>query len=349
MAYCKINKTGCMERRGHPQIRFDMFLEPDDTRYKDTYIQVPVIPADGYPNKANKDGTPVDQKGYDLWYASLPRIWQLNPFHSHFIDYYPHDFTDSQLKSDMDFHLANFYKTYQDEWDKVQSGMRHGFAVEKRIIPVNYAKTLEVVEYKAIQTQVINRLNRLDEFKYTPIKLDDGKSYPATTIDIGDEAIDRPTSFYAGRTLITVNNPANDTGILDTVETWFNSNATGFKVGTFSGSGNSYDDRDYETIGAVTAGSKQTFSGLSIDVVTGDFIGCYFATGLIEISTGGGYTATYVAVGDKFGTGSATYSRQSDRAISLYATGDTGGYAGKLYGVSISKAFGAEVSKVNGV
>ena len=107
--------------------------------------------------------------------------------------------------------------------------------------------------------------------------------------------------------------------------------------------------RDYETIGAVTGGSKQTFSGLSIDVVTGDFIGCFYATGLIERSTSG-YTAIYRAGGDKFGTGSASYNLLAGDAISLYATGETaGGYAGKLYGVSISKAFGAEVAKVNGV
>jgi hypothetical protein len=70
MAYCKINKTGCCERKGHPQIRFDMFLEPDDARYEETYVQVPVIPVGGYPNKTNKDGTPVDQKDYDRWFAS---------------------------------------------------------------------------------------------------------------------------------------------------------------------------------------------------------------------------------------------------------------------------------------
>ena len=132
---------------------------------------------------------------------------------------------------------------------------------------------------------------------------------------------------------------------MDTVETWFNSNATGFKVGTFSGSGIPYDDRDYETIGAVTSGSKQTFSGLSIDVVTGDFIGCYYATGQLKQYCG--YTAIYMqwAISSE----RVPLPISSDSAISLYATGDTGGYAGKLYGVSISKAFGAEVSKVNGV
>jgi hypothetical protein len=224
----------------------------------------------------------------------------------------------------MDFHLANFYKAYQDGWDKVQGGMRHGFAVEKRIHPIDYSKTLEVAEYKAVQTQVIDRLNRLDEFKYTPIKLDDGKSYPATTIDVGDEAINRASQIVAGNTIVTVNNPANGTGVLDTVETWFATDAQGFKVGTFSGSGTSYDDRDYETIGAVTSGSKQTFTGLSIDVEAGDFIGCYAAGGFIARSTIG-YTAIYNVRGDKFGKGSATYTLQSGQAISLYAKGETGG------------------------
>ena len=117
MAYSVINKTGCCEHKGHPQIRFDMFLEPDDPRYEDTYVQVPVIPEGGYPNAVDKEGNPLDKADYDRWYASLPRIWQLNPFHSHFIVYYPHDFTDSQLKSDMDFHPANFYRLIRC-WDK---------------------------------------------------------------------------------------------------------------------------------------------------------------------------------------------------------------------------------------
>ena len=57
-------------------------------------------------------------------------------------------------------------------------------------------------------------------------------------------------------------------------------------------------------------------------VVTGDFLGFYCAVGIIERSTIG-YTAVYNVSGDKFGTGSATYTYQGGDAISLYATGET--------------------------
>jgi hypothetical protein len=309
----------------------------------------------GYTGKVDKEGLPLKQADYDAWYNSLPKVYQLNPFHSHFA-YFDPDVTDEEIKAEMNYHLPNFYKAYQDGWDKVKGGMRHGFAVEKRIHPVNYAKTLEVVEYKAIQTQVIDRLNRLDEFKHTPIKLDDGKSYPATTIDIGGGAADYNTYANPNFTFIDTTNPANDTGSLDTVETWANTNATGFKVGTFYGSGTSYTSRDYETIGDVTSGSKQTFTGLSIDVVTGDFLGCYYASGLIE-RTLGSYTAIYNVSGDKFGTGSAVYSINASYAISLYATGDTGGWSNiaKVNGIAsadIGKVDGiavADIAKINGI
>jgi hypothetical protein len=59
--------------------------------------------------------------------------------------------------------------------------------------------------------------------------------------------------------------------------------------------------------------------------------------------------ALYILSFGDFFTGGTNKYTFGNYTISLYATGDTGGYAGKLYGVSISKAFGAEVAKVNGV
>jgi hypothetical protein len=326
MAYAVINKTGCLERKGHPQIRFDMFMEQDDKGYERTYVQVPVIPEGGYPNKVDKQGNPVDQKDYDKWYASLPRIWQLNPFHSHFIGYYPHDFTDSQLKLDMDFHLANFYKTFNeaplDKDGQMPNGyMRHGYAVEKRIIPVNYAKTLETVEYQIVKNQVVSRLNRLDEFKQTPIILNDGKFYPATEIDVGTAAIDRVGAAGLVGTYVNPDNSANDTGALDTAEIYGKSSGmANVKVGTLYGSGTSYTSRDYTTIGSVSAGYN-SFTGISIDVETGDFLGLYTSLGYIADSGSG--TGYYRCAGDQFGTGAQTYTLNSGHTVSLYATGET--------------------------
>ena len=68
MAYAKINKSGCIERHGNVQVRVDFYLEPEDPRYSDTLVDVPVLDDKGGPTGKTKK--------------------QLNPFHSHFM-YFP--------------------------------------------------------------------------------------------------------------------------------------------------------------------------------------------------------------------------------------------------------------------
>jgi len=164
-------------------------------------------------------------------------------------------------------------------------------------------------------------------------------------IDVGPGATNRASTSIGGSTNILVTNPANDSGTLTSFEVWAQSNLASFKMGTFSGSGTSYDDRDYESIGAVTAGSKQTFTGLNCDVVTGDFIGAHWTTGNMEAATSGGGGMYYV-LGDKFGGGSATYALGSGYELSLYATGATAGWANiaKINGIAAG-----DIAKINGV
>jgi len=145
-------------------------------------------------------------------------------------------------------------------------------------------------------------------------------------IDVGPGAINRASNYSAAQTLIDLNNPANDTGSLDTFELW---PFTGYslancKVGTFyeDGAAGTYISRDYATIGAVTAGSKQTFSGLSIDVESGDYAGQYSTAGYMEADTSG-FAGFYSKSGDQFGAGSQTYILHSGDAVSIYATGTT--------------------------
>lgn len=142
-------------------------------------------------------------------------------------------------------------------------------------------------------------------------------------IDIGNPAINLDKTASAGYTYITLGNPANEAGVLDTVETWAVSNLSGFKVGTFvlDGSFNA-NDRDYATIGNVTSGSKQTFTGLSIDVEIGDYIGCYFSGGLLEYKTSTGSGDRYKNA-DLFGAGSTATSLNANFYLPLYATGET--------------------------
>ncbi|AGG07987.1 hypothetical protein B1778_04370 [Dehalococcoides mccartyi] len=158
-------------------------------------------------------------------------------------------------------------------------------------------------------------------------------------IDIGPGATNRGTNRSALVTFVDLNNPANDTGVINSVEVWGYNNITGFKIGTFSGSGTSYNDRDYATIGSVTGGSKQTFTGLSIDVVTSDFLGCYFSDGAIERDSSG-YLGVYTYSGDAFGSSSHTYTILDGDAISIYGTGATSTATISPSGIASTLAFG---------
>lgn len=139
-------------------------------------------------------------------------------------------------------------------------------------------------------------------------------------ITVGSGATNRASASNLVKTRIDPAVAAASNGSLDTFEIWANSSMTGVKIGTFSGSGTSWTNRDYETIGNVTSGSKQTFTGLACSVVTGDVIGGYWASGDIEMDNSGG-TVVYKD-GDQFGAGLQTgYTEDASKAYSLYGSG----------------------------
>ena len=180
----------------------------------------------------------------------------------------------------------------------------------------------------------------------------------STTIDIGPGATDRNDAIAtASRTYLSSNNPSNDIGIITSIELYFVNTYDGadVKVGTLYGSSTSWTSRDSHTIGSVTSGSKQTFSGLSISVETNDIIGCYFTGGRLEYSNPGTGNVYYKA-GDQFGSGTQTYTEITSRDTSLYGTGTTEvatGWTGKIWGVTNpAKIWGipvANISKVGGI
>ena len=141
-----------------------------------------------------------------------------------------------------------------------------------------------------------------------------------SAIDIGPLVINRTAIALYGGTRVYNNNTANATGVLTVFETWFVTTGSGLKMGTFSGGGTSYDDRDYESIGNVTAGSKQTFTGKNCDVSSGDKLGAYWLGGYVEAT--GGVVGGYIKEGDQFGSGSRTYGTYNNED-SFCATGVT--------------------------
>lgn len=113
-------------------------------------------------------------------------------------------------------------------------------------------------------------------------------------IYLGSEAIDRAGGGYPPNyTYIDKNNPAVVRGKITSIEVWAASDMGGLEIATFykpdpDNFPSKFTTRDTHNIGNVTAGSKQTFSELDIDVEEGDFIGYYWTSGQLEVDTSGG-------------------------------------------------------------
>ena len=146
-------------------------------------------------------------------------------------------------------------------------------------------------------------------------------AFAYTAIDIGPGAAALEYAFdFGGYTQLDATNPANATGILTSFELYYKTNATGVIVGTFSGSDTTWNDRDYESIGNVTSGSKQTFTGKNCDVVINDVLGFYDTSGAWYCASSGGARKYYA--GNAFGQGDLTYIQDAFK-LSMYATGYT--------------------------
>ena len=170
----------------------------------------------------------------------------------------------------------------------------------------------------------------------------------ATAIDIGAGATDRTSEKFTGTYMVIVN-PADGTGKITSVEIYAVTgyNLTLVEVATFYVvSGNFLSTRDWEYIGNVTAGSKQTFV-VDLDVVAGDYIGIYFASGgKIEADS----TGTYMSkAGDNIPCTNIDFGSSTAGTISLYGTGETVAVGIKWNTQTISKWDGQVITKLNGM
>jgi hypothetical protein len=168
------------------------------------------------------------------------------------------------------------------------------------------------------------------------------------SIDVGSAATNRASQFATTTTtLIDYNNAANATGTLDTFQAYWDpdSGTPDMYLGTFYlDSGTTFYCRDSVQIGDVTTGSTQTYTGLSVNVTTGDYIGCCdkkFPSVYSYISKdSSGYSGVYRITSEKIDPGdNGSYSLLSGDCLSLYATGtETAAYS--LTNAPDSKAFG---------
>lgn len=143
----------------------------------------------------------------------------------------------------------------------------------------------------------------------------------ATVIDIGVVPIGRTTA-YVNYTLINKANPANATGKITSIEVWVTGNCN-LEVATFyQGAANYFTTRDSETLMGVTAGAKRTFE-VDLNVVEGDFIGCFSPTGGIAgITTTDGEGVWYKS-SDRIPCENLSFSLSAAWVMDLYGTGTT--------------------------
>jgi len=341
MPYAKIESSGCGIVKDVTKLRIDCFLNPDDPNYDRCYVNVPVIPPEGYQGKVDKEGTPKDQKDYDAWIKSLPHVWRNNPFHSHMI-WLPKEPTDNFIKEQIERTLTYFYNFHQHVWDTGQQfcgkdkdgkivGLWERVPKVKGSIRDVFVKG-DPKDYSINEARVQDIVSRVLEFQISgrvpPTDLNIGEK---GTIDVGVTPDDFNIYFAANYTAFHEDNPANADGTIDTVQYWFDANKEnvhGVIVGFFFNvSGTTYECRSSESIGDVAKGSLQQTTGLELSVSTNDFIGWYSTAGRLETSSNLGGIAYNYTSGEHIGaTDQAVYShRRTERLFALYGTGTESG------------------------
>lgn len=130
-------------------------------------------------------------------------------------------------------------------------------------------------------------------------------------------------NFSMATTLVSGEGPANADGSLDTVKLRVSGTVYGKTsvcyIGTFSGTPPAFTSRDYVDLGALTTGNH-TIIGLSIDAITGDYIGCIadaINTGVLGGKTF--YSSPKFSVW--FDGVEHTYGTNSNKYLAVYATG----------------------------
>lgn len=343
-----INPSGCHEKNGWLVVRGDLCLDEGDARYNDLrFYQTDWTSREalkGYNGKVDAEGNPLDWEAYNTWVDSLPKIWlSQRVFHSHMMRFNPYTLRDEDITSQLEHHLANFYKAWIDEWDKVPGGMRHGFDVAYRrrnnkALYERFNKTQPEL-YLQRKSDVLDKLiilkGNVALFSASSTKI--GEIFPATEIDVGSAADNRSDrhDIVDGVdvwTLIDLNNAANDSGSIDTVTIYLYKvdGTANLRFGTFyNTSGTDYTCRDAEAVGQPAGRDSQEFTGLDIDVETGDYIGLDVEEGSsgddwrIDADLSGTELLRY-AGSMCYASSSATYGAAgSYDEMSLYGTGET--------------------------
>ena len=145
----------------------------------------------------------------------------------------------------------------------------------------------------------------------------------AIVIDIGSPAIYRGGVSGGSKTYVEQNNPANESGIINSIEIYVYPTAVleNCKVATFYETDtNVLTARDSYSLGTVTDGYHQY--DVELNVNSGDYLGVYADNNNLCLLTSGG-VGLWHQTGDQTSCTDTTFNVNSAWIMSLYGTGVT--------------------------
>lgn len=329
MIYAKINASGCEIRKLRIKLRLDFFLDATEPNYDKHHLFVvdwssPEAQA-GYPGAVNEAGEPIDSAAYQAWEDSLPHVWVDTPFHAHML--HPlHTASDDAIRAEIVRCLSYFYAFTQHCWDN-----NFRFTDEWKKVAVKDGEVRCPIaegtskDKKKSENRLADILSRISEFDVgiSATKSVNLRIGERGTIDVGSAVGDfNNWSEINGYTQVEGANTANASGTIDTIEVQTNTATVGniVKGGILTESPDNYlTPRDTESLGGAVQGYN-IFTGLDIDVETGDVIGITETAGKsvrLERQTNQG-TEKWYASGD-FPTQS--YTNSITQKLALYGTG----------------------------
>ena len=306
------------------KVRIDFFPEETEKTYQLHHVYVPVFPEGGYLGEVDKEGKPVDWDAYNLWVAGLPHIWQLNPAICCFFTV-PENIQTSDFILELNTRFKPDDIATLDNYLILPDSVHYVSPFNKNRLKLTSEKvtTSDIEDLKATINQRFASIKELKPSSGGTLDIQ------PQSLDVGAAATNRATNTdFLERTIIAKENPVNGDGTIESAELWLYIDCADTDVGMVAMSGNNATIRDYENIGSIASGSKQTASGLTTTCTSGDYIGISSpetGQGHIERdSSGTGYwiTASDVQLASLSSTACNSYS---SRTISLYGTGTESG------------------------
>lgn len=147
-------------------------------------------------------------------------------------------------------------------------------------------------------------------------------SYISVPLDVGAPAIDRGNNMGNALTVIERSNPCNADGVITKVKVFtVGAGSIAWRVGTFYlVSGATYMCRDAQDVGILVEEGYHELD-VELDIVEGDFIGCYIPAGHnIELDESGPGIA-YWEGNACYATQDEIYNELGSRMVSLYGEG----------------------------